>query len=126
MIGHRPRIHGWRAERRVPLQFSPDDPSQLDPHLHVDDAWDPHERQQVLVYLDACYEAPFLSPSPLVWCPFGCRNPDPRGQLMMTDGTWWFMDILIHYLRDHAVKPPAEFLTHIQRLNYEVPAFPAD
>jgi len=45
---------------------------------------------------------------------------------MVTDGTWWFMDIAIHYVQDHAVKPPAEFLAHIQRLRYRVPVFPAD
>jgi hypothetical protein len=45
---------------------------------------------------------------------------------MVTDGTWWFMDILIHYLQDHAVKLPAEFLTHIQRLGYRVPVLPAE
>jgi hypothetical protein len=126
MVSRRLRIHGWRAERRVPLQFWPDDPTTLDPHRYVERDWDPREREQVLAYLDACYEAPFMSPSPFIWCPFGCKHPNPRGQVMVTDGTWWFMDILIHYLQDHAVKLPAEFLTHIQRLGYRVPVLPAE
>jgi hypothetical protein len=126
MVSPRLRIHGWRGERRVPLQFSPDDPKPLDPHLYVEQDWDPREREQVLAYLNACYEAPFMSAYPVIWCPFGCKHPNRRGQVMVTDGTWWFMDIVVHYVQDHAVKPPAEFLAHIQRLGYRVPVFPAD
>ena len=121
-----PRTHHWRSEQRVPLQFWPDDPEEFDPRLYVDRDWDPHERELVLAYLGACYEAPFMAPYPLIWCPFGCKDPNPRGQVMATDGAWWFMDIVIHYVHDHAVKPPPEFLTSIQRLGYRVPVLPAD
>jgi len=62
MVTPRLRIHGWRAERRVPLQSWPDDPKSLDPHLYVEHDWDPRECEQVLAYLNGCYEAPFMSP----------------------------------------------------------------
>ena len=126
MPTHRLRIHGWRAERMVPLRFWPDDPETFAPCHYVDSTWDSRERIQVVAYLNACYEAPFMSPYPFVWCPFGCKHSNPRGQVMLTDGTWWFMAILIHYLVDHAVKPPVEFLTHIQQLGYQVAVFSAE
>ena len=40
---------------------------------------------------------------------------------MLTDGTWWFPEILIHYVKQHAVKPPLEFVAHVQGLAYRVP-----
>ena len=77
----------------------------------VDSAWDRSEREQVLAYLAATYEAPYLVPYSGVWCAFGCLNPRPRGIAMLTDGTWWFPEILVHYVSEHLVNPPMSFWT---------------
>jgi hypothetical protein len=111
--------------RPISLRFWPhqvgDDPHVDDPRHCVDANWDRAERDRVLAYLADCYESGFLVPSPLVWCAFGCLAPSPSGSVELTDGTWFFPEILTHYVQQHAVKPPSDFLTHIRRNGYRVP-----
>jgi hypothetical protein len=108
--------------REVPLRFWPGPSRAQDPRKYVDPTWDPVERHRVLNYLADSYETGYLNPSPLRWCAFGCANPMPRGTSHgLTDGTWQFPETLIHYLEEHAVKPPSEFLTHVRSNGYHVP-----
>ena len=115
------RLEAFRSPREVPLRFWPEEPETSDPRRYVDGDWDPRERQEVLAYLAACYEAPYLVPDARAWCAFGCKHPTPHGAVMVTDGTWWFPETLHHYVEQHAVKPPGEFLSHIRSLGYRVP-----
>ena len=85
-----------------------------DPRDYADPTWDPAERQPVVTYLEHCYSLGYMNPTAAIWCPFGCRDPSPRGGETLTDGSWEFPEILIHYVRDHAVKPPDEFLAHVR------------
>jgi len=39
-----------------------------------------------------------------------------------TDGVWVWQDDLAHYVKDHNVALPQEFLTHIKSNNYAVPS----
>jgi len=74
----------------------------------VDESWDPGDREQVAGYLDAgdCHEA-CKGYSP-------CRLCDLRknGTSCLTDGTYVWPSGLSHYVREHAVRPPDDFIRH--------------
>ena len=111
-LGKLKRVGFWRSER---------EPFLPDPKTFVDESWDASERQGVIAYLESSYYMPVAQGGPS-WCRFGCSpRPTDIGTQDLTDGTWLFPEGLVHYLRSHAVKPPAEFLEHIRRSDYRVP-----
>lgn len=86
-------------------------------HLHdeflwpgnlVDPSWDAVERAAVVEHLKAgkiCHM--WLG---YAWCRLcGCN----LGTCCMTDGTWQWPQKVEHYLTEHLVKPPAEFVEHV-------------
>lgn len=108
----------------MPFRFDPIPSTwrgELDPRDYIDPCWDPAEHLRVVTYLKNCYSLGFMSPTAAVWCPFGCQYPSPSGGELLTDGLWEFPEILIHYVQEHAVKPPEEFLTHVRSIGFQVP-----
>lgn len=81
-----------------------------DPHGYVDLGWDAAERLSVADYLDRGVRKYAW----LGWsnCRF-CRRPN--GTRCLTDGTFVWPEGFGHYVRAHAVRPPAEFVDHALR-----------
>jgi hypothetical protein len=52
------------------------------------------------------------------------HTPADIGSQDLTDGTWLYPEGFVHYLRHHRVKPPADFLEHLRRNNFELPILP--
>ena len=90
----------WRSDR---------EPELPDPADFADSAWDDHEREVVAGYLEYGFVAhAFMGYSP-------CRICDKRdnGNLEMTDGTYIWPQGLAHYVREHLVRLPEEFVAHV-------------
>ena len=43
------------------------------------------------------------------------------GSRCLTDGTWSWPEGLPHYITDHHVRLPDDFVAHMRRLNWAVP-----
>lgn len=88
----------------------PGDPSGL-PHPKdlVDNEWDPSERESVASYLDSGETV--NSYRGFSFCRFGC-GCFAMGSRDLTDGTYLYPEGYSHYLREHGVKPPQEFIDH--------------
>jgi hypothetical protein len=93
---------------------SPEQPDLPHPGDFVDASWDAEERRKVIEYLDGAYQIPMFSCGPS-WCRMGCAGfPKDIGTQDLTDGVWLFPEGLVHYVRHHAVRPPAAFLEHLR------------
>ncbi len=110
--------------KRVGFWWSPDEPDLPHPRDDVDPSWDRVERDRVIAYLESCYQPPYMYFG-YSWCRLGCPDaPDDIGTQDRTDGTWVFPEGLVHYVRHHDLKPPAEFLDHVRGLDFTVPRLP--
>ena len=94
----------WRSASR------PDLPDPVD---FVDPTWDEKERLEAFVYLrSGIVTRAYLGFSP-------CRMCDNRGNgsLELTDGTYVWPEGLAHYVEQHGVKLPGEFLEHARHVS---------
>lgn len=99
----------------------PRDPADERPHPHalVDPHWDADERAVVLCFL-AHRELTGVGSCELgcSFCRFGCFGGEAAFELgccTMTDGEWAWPEALEHYVAEHAVRPPPEFVEHARR-----------
>ncbi len=110
-------------------QFIPDDPIARDmaedikracvgfPEVqdHVDPVWWGNlllnDQRRLLRYIETVgkVQAPSRGPSVCRLC--GCSN----GSGEHCDGTYQWPDGFLHYVRDHAVRPPDDFIAHALR-----------
>lgn len=92
-----------------------------DPHPAdlCDSAWNPHDREALLRYLD---NAPVLfAYFGYSYCRFDCGIDDKQmGCRTLTDGTWGWPQGLAHYVRQHAVRLPDEFVAHARQAGFEM------
>ena len=94
----------------------------------VDHAWDAAERSLVTAYVlrGGMIESWELGPS---WCRFGCaastRTPHIMGCATLTDGRYCWPEGLHHYLTDHDIRPPQDFINHIVGMARAAGAFSA-
>ncbi|GAA3030189.1 hypothetical protein GCM10020229_47000 [Kitasatospora albolonga] len=79
------------------------------PAALVDPGWDEAERHQVAGYLeDGQIAAEWMGVS-------RCRLCDrPNGSRDLTDGVYLWPEGLAHYVVEHAVRLPAEFVEHVE------------
>jgi hypothetical protein len=78
------------------------------PRDFVDESWDSDTRDQVVDYLQRGFVVrAYMGYSPCRMC--GRNN----GDLELSDGTFVWPDGLVHYVVDHAVRPPQKFVTHV-------------
>lgn len=85
---------------------SPDLPSAED---CVDPSWDPEERAEVALYLESAkVSRSYRGFSDCRIC--GKMN----GSREHTDGEWYWPSGFSHYLREHDVRPPQEFIDHVK------------
>jgi hypothetical protein len=68
-------------------------------------------RSTVAAYLDAGEEWACYRGSS--WCRFGCRRE--MGNRELSDGRWVWPEDLGHYVREHGVRLPEEFVTEVMR-----------
>lgn len=99
-----------RAVRLLGFWASPGSDVLPDPADLVDAAWDEDERRWVADYLDrGQIAAEFMGASRCRLC--ACFN----GSRELTDGAYLWPEGLAHYVVEHGVRLPAEFLAHIER-----------
>jgi hypothetical protein len=88
--------------------LGPDAPGWPDVELYVDPVWDADEREVVLTYLRAGFVArAYLGASRCRIC------AEWVGSLELTDGTFLWPQGFEHYVKEHPVRPPADFVTHV-------------
>jgi hypothetical protein len=79
-----------------------------DPAAFVDHGWDELERDDVARYLTQGFVArTWMGYSPCRFC--GKSN----GAIDLTDGVYLWPEGFAHYVEDHGVRPPAEFVEHV-------------
>lgn len=96
-----PHLGYWANDRH---------PELPEPADFIDENWDADERRQVADYLKA-------GETKTMWRGFSyCRLCDKSllGTTCLTDGTYTWPEGFAHYIEEHAVKPPEEFLAHVR------------
>lgn len=102
--------------------------SQSEPHYphpkHLADLkWRTHDRARIVKYLrDGKRGHGWLGYS---YCRFGCFGGDPNeamGRAAQTDGLWVWPEGLAHYIEEHHVQLPDEFLATMEENNWNNPA----
>jgi hypothetical protein len=80
------------------------------PDEHRDGVWSQKERRAVLAYLrTGQVKMRYMG---FAFCRCGCEDPVP-GSADMTDGVWVWPEGLAHYIEEHNVRLPVEFVAHI-------------
>jgi hypothetical protein len=98
---------GRSALRLIGYWAGPTAPDWPDPRDFVDPTWDRHERDTIADYLRCGFVVrAFGGVSVCRFC--GRQN----GALELSDGAWYWPDGLVHYVADHEVRLPAEFVEH--------------
>ena len=102
------------ADKRLILigyWFGPGEPGYPVAADFVDPDWDPDERSDVIDHLQRGFvKGAFMGISECRFC--GKNN----GSLELTDGTYTWPEGLAHYLIDHEVRLPSQFVEHVQRM----------
>lgn len=94
--------------RKLGYWHSEDDPSLPRPHDLVDPTWDVEERDDVIDYLQRGVVVAISMGTSL------CRIcGKPTGGSEQSDGVFVWPDGLVHYLREHAVRLPDEFIAEV-------------
>lgn len=87
-----------------------DSEAELTLEDHVDPSWDPSLRAAVVEYLArGSQHGAYFGTDVCRFC--GKEN----GSIERSDGVWIWPDGLVHYVRDHAVRPPRDFVNHVLR-----------
>jgi hypothetical protein len=99
---------GQATLRLIGYWAGPTAPDWPDPRDFVDPSWDSHDRETVVDYLTHGFILrAFGGYSTCRFC--GKEN----GALEVSDGTWYWPDGLAHYLTEHGVRLPREFVEHV-------------
>ena len=98
-----------------------DDSSLIHPKHIVDAEWRPDERASLVQYLRSATPAcAYLGYS---YCRFDCGIADHElGDCDLTDGIWCWPSGLAHYVEQHAIRLPNEFVSHAESLGWQPPA----
>lgn len=78
------------------------------PSALVDLDWDEDEKQQVIDYLNQ--GKPIFHYRGFSWCRFGCSREVDMGTSEMTDGEFVWPEGFVHYVVEHNIKPPTQFI----------------
>lgn len=111
----------------TPDKATPPPPGYLWPGDHVDLTWDATERARVVAYLKENRRS-FVAYAGLSFCRLckekaGPLNPnrthlepwEANGSAEFTDGKFIWPEGYLHYVEDHMVRPPQEFIDHVLR-----------
>lgn len=106
----------WRGNPRKSISGDKmviDEPELPDVHDFIDKNWDKIERKKVIQYLRSNKKERYawMGWSTCRIC--GCMN----GSTCLTDGRWVWPEGFLHYITNHNVKPPMEFLEYLKQKN---------
>jgi hypothetical protein len=90
-----------------------ENPKAPEPAWFIDHNWSIEEKEKVINHLKNGQI--IRSWMGFSWCRFRCKN-DGLGAADLTDGTYIWPEGLSHYLENHGVRLPQEFVEHV--LNY--------
>lgn len=112
-----------RSGRLISLGFwakGPGDSRYVLPAALVDPAWECDRREKIVRYLrDAPQQAGYMGWS---YCRFKCGVPDSRmGDSDLSDGTYYWPQGLFHYVEQHNVRLPSDFIDHMETQNFKPP-----
>lgn len=87
----------------------------LHPQGLVDETWEPERRTRIVSYLDAGVDNGMRWAGD-AFCRFGC--PGGFGSRDLTDGRWLWPQGLSHYLKDHHIRLPQDFVISAASSNF--------
>jgi hypothetical protein len=88
------------------------DPRWISPRILVDRDWQPSHRARLVEYLKL--GAPCARYMGYSWCRFRCKTPDAlMGTKDLTDGVWQWPEGLHHYVEEHGIRLPDEFVNDV-------------
>jgi hypothetical protein len=110
---HRPDWSGIRFIGYWYRRFSPDQVGEVlpDPAAFVDESWDPVEREEIARRLDL--GTLFVQWMGFSGCRFECGEFNMGTSCRTFDGTWVWPEGFSHYIREHGVRPPQEFVDYL-------------
>ncbi|MBM0128153.1 hypothetical protein IMY96_25640 [Pimelobacter simplex] len=79
----------------------------------IDHDWDEEERFDVGTYL----KYGLVARAWMGYAPCRLCDKQTNGNLDLTDGVYLWPEGLAHYVLDHKVRPPEEFVRHVHALN---------
>lgn len=80
------------------------------PKDFIDTTWDVAEKELVISYLDTAPQV--ISCNGLSYCRL-CEKDD-NGSRCLADDEYIWPEGFSHYIREHSVRPPKEFIKHIK------------
>tara|TARA_R110002072_G_scaffold302713_1_gene487909 strand:- start:948 stop:1358 length:411 start_codon:yes stop_codon:yes gene_type:complete len=99
-------LHGRRALGYWRSEQEPDFP---DPSAFIDEDWDPSQRAEVAAYLArGARVMTFAGYSTCRMCGFA-----RKGDSCLNDERYVWPEGLVHYLEEHGLRPPGEFVRHV-------------
>jgi hypothetical protein len=105
--------------KAVGYWWSDDDWTLPHPKWLVQPDWQPADRATIVRYLQSgqgCIW--YLGYS---WCRFGCDNDTNMGTSCLTDGNWIWPEGLAHYVEQHGLRLPDEFIDTMRQNGWKVP-----
>lgn len=86
----------------------------------IDPAWEARDRSAIIEYLRSGVRIhEYLGFS---HCRFpGCVDPEEMGNAELTDGEWFWPEGLAHYVDQHSVRLPEEFVASLRSRGFLVP-----
>jgi hypothetical protein len=93
-----------------------------DPHALVDPGWERERRGKIADYLrQGRVETVYAGHSQCRFEDCGFPTRDMLGTRDFTDGEWLWPEGLWHYVQEHHVRLPAEFVAHMETSGFAVP-----
>ena len=94
----------------------------VDPALLVDEEWEQENMDKIIAYLKGFKR--INHQMGFSYCRFGCNGGsrfDPNmGTSEQTDGIWIWPEGLVHYVEDHNIRLPSEFIDTMKRNDFAV------
>jgi hypothetical protein len=113
------RVGYWRQVGHPKLRGENDE-ALPDPRFQVNYAWNTNLKAKVVSYLrQGWIRAHYRGYS---YCRFYCGISNTQmGTCDLSDGVWVWPEGLPHYVEEHSVRLPLDFLVHLKQCEFEMP-----
>ena len=102
-----------------------DDATWWMPQNFVDKGWESHRRGAIVEYLKQGVR--FHEALGLSFCRYHCGMPDEgMGNAELTDGMWFWPEGLVHYVEQHDLVLPSEFVDHMVKNHFRINSVTTD
>jgi hypothetical protein len=113
------RVGYWRQVGRPKWRGANDD-ALPDPRFQVNYAWNTNLKAKVVNYLQQGWVRSQCRG--YSYCRFYCGISDTQmGSCDLSDGVWDWPEGLPHYVEEHSVWLPYDFLNHLEQCEFEMP-----